>query len=114
MRTFSCNIKKTHKDESYVYLARTELVDGWEEVVQCPKWFDKRTRGCTHPKGVIVAGSASKPRKVALINLVDDEIEYWHDLPEDYDGDAMGMVFDAGVLTVAGGLYCTVCEPDKK
>ena len=113
MRTVTCKNRKCKDKSICVYIARTELLTSWEEAIIGPDWFDLCTRGCPHPKGVVLAGSSTQPRKVALINLADDKTEYWHDLPEDYAGDAIGMVFDDDVLTIAGGLYRTVCQPDE-
>ena len=83
---------------------REFLPSGWTKRWQGPSWFDKKTRGCRHPDGVIIAGSEdiAHGMKVALIDLTHKRTVPLPDL--DYPVTDVGITYDdvTEVLTVAG------------
>ena len=88
-------------------LQRLFISDGaWRQVeTEYPSWFDKHTRGCPHPDGVIQAGSSKKgyEKKVAFLDIYRNDVVKLQDLEHNLKN--VGMVFDdnTGKLTIAGG-----------
>ena len=93
-----CSVRKLHR------LLTSEGV--WREVeTKYPSWFDKHTRGCPHPDGVILAGSSKEgyEKKVVFLDIYRNNVVKLQDLEHNLKN--VGMVFDdnTGKLTMAGG-----------
>ena len=91
-------------EKHYEILTNFALYE-WRKSTACPDWYDGDTRGCSHPDGVIIAGSSKdgSSKKVALFNLGNNTTV---DLPEqEYPIRNIGMVYDddSKMLTIAGG-----------
>ena len=81
------------------------VVDEWKDLKKCPKWYDKGTRGCSHPDGVLIAGSTRKKyaKKVAFMDQNKGDIVDLSDLRHPVTN--VGKKYDdtTDMLTVAGG-----------
>ena len=71
-----------------------------------PDWYDESTRGCSHPDGVILAGSADPEdaRKVELLDVRNCRRVKLPSLPHPVAD--CGILFDedTNILTVTGGI----------
>ena len=90
-------------DGRFRYMGSKLTSNKWRQLRVCPSWCDRATRGCPHPEGVIIAGSSTPwySRRIALINLRTGTMVKLPKLP--YNAYAIGMTYNHGVLTIAGG-----------
>ena len=77
----------------------------WMDRMESPSWYDDNTIGCSHPEGVIIAGSSQSGNgmKVAFMDLRRKKTV---DLPDlDHSVRRVGMVYDdpTEMLILVGG-----------
>ena len=78
----------------------------WENMKECPPWYDKFTRGCPHPDGVIIAGSSREGcgMKVAFMDMRHNKnFVMLPNLKYNLKHPGMNYDVDAKILTIAGG-----------
>ena len=71
----------------------------------CPPWYDRCTRGCPHPNGVILAGSSLEGygMKVAFLDIRYNNLIMLPNLNYNLRHAGMNYDVDDKILTIAGG-----------
>ena len=95
------------KGKWYVALNMNTPTEPWKRIMQSPEWYSHCSRGCTHPDGVILAGSHMHlvGMTVELMDMRRGKRVRLPDLP--YPVAQVGIAFDddRGVLAITGGNY---------
>ena len=96
-----CTTTRLHK----LFECASHWQDVPKETWEYPSWFDEHTRGCTHPDGVILAGSSKEgdENKVIFLDMHHNNVVKLPVLEHNLKN--VGMVFDndTGRLIIAGG-----------
>ena len=86
-----------------LFTCASEWQDVHKKTIEYPSWFDAHTKGCTHPEGVILAGSSKEGDENKVIFLDIRRLTVVKLPVLEHILKNVGMVYDTGRLIIAGG-----------